>query len=81
MNFAEYRLKEDYLNAIHEHNLTLLKLEWISLQQPEELADANQNEVRKKLWEIEKQSKFYDVMKAKAEIDKLELELQKYKKE
>ena len=81
MNFAEYRLKEAYLNAIHEHNLALLKFEWVSLQKPEELADASQNEVRNKLFEIEKQSKFYDVMKAKAEIDKLELELQKYKKE
>ena len=75
MNIAEYHLRESYLTAIHEHNLRLLKLEWFSSQ------PTPSEEVQAKLFEIEKQNKMFDVMKAKIEIDKLELELQKYKKE
>lgn len=75
MNFAEYTLRESYLTAIHEHNLKLLKLEHFTSQ------PTPSDELQAKLFEIEKQSKMFDVMKAKIEIDKLELELQKYKKE
>lgn len=81
MNFAEYHLREAYLNAIHEHNLKLLKLEWFNHQAPDELANPVENELRKKLYEIDKQSKALDVLKARGEVEKLELELQKYKKE
>lgn len=75
MNFAEYTLREAYLTAIHEHNLKLLKFEWFSSQ------PVPSDELQSKVFEIEKQSKLFDVMKAKIEIDKLELELQKYKRE
>ncbi len=78
MNMAEYYLREAHLTAIHEHNLKVLRVEWFIKQHEDAFTNGEADELRVKSFELEKQSKLIDVMKAKLDIEKIEVELNKY---
>lgn len=77
MNMGEYCLRKAHLIAIHEHNLKVLEVDWLMKQEQSSFANAEYEELRVKRFELDKQSKLIDVMKAKLDIEKIEMELNK----
>jgi hypothetical protein len=70
MNCVEYTLRLNLLEAIHALNLQVLNYQC----HPESSGD----EIQKQFTEMGRQIKGLEVMKAKLQVEKLELELKKF---